>query len=83
VQIPFIAGKHKGCTNASSPSTNANATDSDGLPCRQFDPPCHVEEGWTITPGGNDETDVMGACSGNWIDGAIVDQIVIPAGICV
>jgi hypothetical protein len=80
----LIAGLHQGCTNSTSPTntTRADAKDSTGHVCRQFDPPCGAaDEGWTTTPGSSNPTDVMGACSGNWIGGAIVDQVTIPNGL--
>jgi len=73
--IPFIYGTHEGCYN----TTNENATDINGLPCRQFAPPCEEDHGWTITPGSSNPQDVMGKCSNNWVDGAIVDQVVVPS----
>ena len=75
--IPFISG-HAGCESSSS----GNGTDTAGRPCRQFDPPCKgAESGWGRTPGSDDPTDTMGECSGNWVDGMIVDQILIPPGL--
>lgn len=106
--IPVISGQHHGCPNA----TSANATDNRGMHCRQFDPPCLGDDGWSRVPGSQDPTDVnnliysgasgrsllafsiasfsirsvsplqvMGACSGNWISGLIVDEVVIPTHI--
>eukprot|EP00040_Diaphanoeca_grandis_P027648 m.157851 g.157851 ORF g.157851 m.157851 type:complete len:387 (-) comp31067_c5_seq2:77-1237(-) len=75
--IPFIYGKHEGCTNA----TDEFAKDVNGNVCRQFEPPCDEDHGWTTTPGSNNSQDVMGKCSNNWIEGAIVDEVVIPQGL--
>eukprot|EP00037_Helgoeca_nana_P011477 m.103111 g.103111 ORF g.103111 m.103111 type:complete len:400 (+) comp20857_c0_seq2:42-1241(+) len=75
--IPFIFGARPECANASS----VNATDSTGMLCQQFEPPCASSAGWAVTPGSNASSDVMGPCSGNWIDGLIVDRVIVPDGL--
>jgi len=75
--IPVISGAHPECRN----TTNESAVDSRGIACRQFDPPCQDDVGWGTTPGATDPSDVMGKCSNNWIDGLVVDEVVIPADI--
>jgi len=75
--IPVISGQHAGCFN----TTNASATDHNGMICRQFKPPCREDDGWGPTPGSRDPQDVMGKCSNNWIAGTIVDRVVVPAGL--
>jgi len=56
-----------------------------GLACRQFDPKCPQDRGWTLNPGsqqGKNGTgnigDVAGVCSGDWLGGEIVDTVVVP-----
>lgn len=75
--IPFIFGARPECANASS----VNATDSTEMLCQQFEPPCASSAGWAVTPGSNASSDVMGPCSGNWIDGLIVDRVIVPDGL--
>ena len=77
--IPPIAAWRPGC--GANATGGANATDPSGKPCLQFDPPCAGDHGWVQTAGSVDPTDVVGACSGNWIDGLIVDQLLIPAAL--
>jgi hypothetical protein len=66
-----------GCTNVTN-SNFTNVTDSNGMLCRQFDPPCSWDDGWSTTPGTQNSNDVMGACSNNWLEGVIVDYLIIP-----
>ena len=49
--------------------------------CRQFDPPCPEDNGWFVNNGsvGRNNADFAGECSGDWIGGEIVDQVVIPS----
>jgi len=56
-----------------------------GQACRQFEPKCPQDEGWALNPGsqrGDNGTgnigDIAGACSGDWIQGEIVDTLVVP-----
>eukprot|EP00729_Bicosta_minor_P011511 gene11511-31667_t len=72
--IPVISGQHAGCVNTTGNLTT-NATDVYGMLCRQFEPPCLGDDGWDTTPGSADQTDLMGKCSGEWIEGVIVDQV--------
>ena len=74
--IPLISGAQPECRK----TTNASAVDRNDMACRQFEPPCQ-DDSWSTTPGSTDPSDVMGACSGNWIDGSIIDELIIPAGI--
>lgn len=77
--IPVIQGKHAGCGAAAGAGAGAaNATDAAGMLCRQFEPPCAGDNGWGVTPGATDATDVMGACSGSWVDGVVVDRLAVP-----
>lgn len=78
--IPVISGQHAGCVNTTGNLTT-NATDVYGMLCRQFEPPCLGDDGWDTTPGSADQTDLMGKCSGEWIEGVIVDQVVIPSNL--
>jgi hypothetical protein len=77
--IPPIASWRAGCGVRAS--HNASALDPAGQPCQQFGSPCSDAGGWAQTAGSTDPSDVMGACSGNWIDGLIVDEVTIPTGI--
>jgi hypothetical protein len=59
-----------------------------GLPCRQFDPPCHEQTWgngmpWHGTSGANatNDVDVQGDCSGDLTAAAIVDHVRLPAGL--
>ena len=74
--IPFIFGARAECANA----TSVNATDSTGMLCRQFPPPC-ADGLWGVTPGSDDPSDLMGVCSGNWVGGVIVDTVTVPDGL--
>lgn len=58
-----------------------NQTDSNGMLCRQFDPPCPQDDGWFRTPGAAETMDTMGLCSGDWVDGVIVDGLMVPADL--
>ena len=65
---------------ATSPAVHpANRTDGDGMLCRQFDPICGAGEGWRTVPHGVGDWDVQGPCAGNFIGGAIVDTLQVPA----
>ena len=37
--------------------------------------------GWDTTPDSTDPHDVMGNCTGNWIEGVIVDTVVVPENL--
>jgi len=78
--IPPISGGHAGCAAEAHGAAAANATDARGIACRQFAPPCgDDDDGWAPTPGTHEPTeDAMGACSGNWIGGVIVDEVIVP-----
>merc|ERR1712224_107076 len=69
--IPMVMASYPGCNG----HRDASATDPLGEPCRQFDPPCPHDNAWS--PLGSDDEDVKGTCSGNWVDGLIVDQLLI------
>ena len=58
-----------------------NQTDSNGMLCRQFDPPCPQDDGWFRTPGAAETMDTMGLCSGDWVDGVIVDGLMVPTDL--
>ena len=77
----MISARHHGCTNASGPMRDVNATDDRRMRCRQFDPPCVGDHSWGTTPGSDDPTEAMGRCSGNWIAGTIVDEIIVPTSL--
>eukprot|EP00658_Telonema_sp_P-2_P044223 TRINITY_DN32077_c0_g1_i2.p1 TRINITY_DN32077_c0_g1~~TRINITY_DN32077_c0_g1_i2.p1 ORF type:complete len:278 (+),score=35.95 TRINITY_DN32077_c0_g1_i2:96-929(+) len=53
-----------------------------GTNCIEFAPPCH-DSGWERVPGSSEPDDVAGTCSGNWIDGMIVDEVVVPTNVAV
>ena len=78
--IPPIWGGHAGCAAEAHGEAAANATDARGMACRQFAPPCEEDDGWAPTARTHEPNeDVAGACSGNWISGVIVDEVVVPA----
>ena len=52
-----------------------------GRACRQFVPPCGQQSRWQRVPGSSEAADVMGECSHNWIDGLIVDTVMVPANL--
>ena len=59
--------------------TLSKAGDPVGKGCRQFDAPCAWDDGWYAQPGGPAHNiDVMGACSGDWTGGVIVDEVIVP-----
>ncbi len=60
----------KGCDLVKGEPTGPN--------CRQFDPPCPWDDGWFAQPPRKAADDVLGACSGDWTAGRIVDQVVVP-----
>ena len=89
--VPLVSGGAPGCSPPPRPGGHpagavvpGNATITGdgrraGQPCRAFEPPCGaaVDAGWATTPGSSDPSDVMGACSNNWVDGVVVDTIVV------
>lgn len=75
--IPVVTAEREGCESGVS----VNATDSQGRACRQFVPPCGQQSRWQRVPGSSEAADVMGECSHNWIDGLIVDTVMVPANL--
>ena len=75
--IPMITA-HPDCGTYSG---DPNQTDSTGMLCRQFDPPCPQDNGWFRTPGAAETMDTMGLCSGDWVDGVIVDGLIVPSDL--
>ena len=79
---PKGGGSAAGCHQVHKP---IDGTTVIGKTCRQFDPPCNFDgvirdAGWVSQDPAN-MADVAGECSGDWLGGRIVDEVVIPKGL--
>ena len=79
---PKGGGSAAGCHQVHTP---IDGTTVIGKTCRQFDPPCNFDgvirdAGWVSQDPAN-MADVAGECSGDWLGGRIVDEVVIPKGL--